>query len=168
MLCIFHFSNNEHKWLQLDSNPVWPNGWVFVYELSGSAFKSSCSHLNLNFRFHYCFEQGVPWHSGNYRVWIHSETRTWHEHEWYDFWNLHQINWTQAFKLIKFRTKLLFIFFILFFSTDLWQLLHIQFDLPVENLSQIPVWYFKSFNLKTFFQNSNFWHTSQMSVGASE
>ena len=26
-----------------------------------------------------CFEQRVPWHSGNYRVWIHSETRTWHD-----------------------------------------------------------------------------------------
>ena len=25
--------------------PVWSNGWVFVYELSGSGFKSSCSHL---------------------------------------------------------------------------------------------------------------------------
>ena len=23
-------------------------------------------------------EQGVPWHSGNYRVWIYSKTRTWH------------------------------------------------------------------------------------------
>ena len=29
--------------------------------------------------FHACFEQGVPWHSGNYRVWIHSETRRWHD-----------------------------------------------------------------------------------------
>ena len=42
------------KWLQLDSNPeplrlVWLNGWVFVYELSGSG------------------------------VWIHSETRMWHD-----------------------------------------------------------------------------------------
>ena len=55
---------------------IWPNCWVFVYELSGSGFESSCSHLN--FRFRSCFEQGVPWHSGNYRVWIHSETRTWH------------------------------------------------------------------------------------------
>ena len=27
-------------------NPVWPNGWVFLYELSGSGFESSCSHLN--------------------------------------------------------------------------------------------------------------------------
>ena len=25
------------------------------------------------------FKQGVPWYSGNYRVWIHSEKRTWHD-----------------------------------------------------------------------------------------
>ena len=23
---------------------VWPNGWVFISELSGSGFESSCSH----------------------------------------------------------------------------------------------------------------------------
>ena len=40
-------------------------------------FESSCSHLN--FRFCACFEQGVPWHSDNYRVWIHCEMRTWHD-----------------------------------------------------------------------------------------
>ena len=57
--------------------PVWLNGWVFVYELSGCGFKSTCSHLN--FRFRACFGQGVPWHSGNYRVWIHSETCKWHD-----------------------------------------------------------------------------------------
>ena len=57
--------------------PFWVNGWVFVYELNGCGFESRCSHLN--FRFCACFEQGVPWHSGNYRVWIHSETRTWHD-----------------------------------------------------------------------------------------
>ena len=56
---------------------IWPNCWVFVYELSGSGFESSCSHLN--FRFRSCFEQGVPWHSGKHRVWFHSETRTWHD-----------------------------------------------------------------------------------------
>ena len=55
----------------------WLNGWVFVFELSGRGFESSCSHLN--FRFCACFEQGVPWHSGNYREWIHSETRMWHD-----------------------------------------------------------------------------------------
>ena len=57
--------------------PVWLNGRVFVYELSGCGFESSFSHLN--FRFRACFQQGVPWHSDNYRVWIHSETRTWHD-----------------------------------------------------------------------------------------
>ena len=57
--------------------PDWPNGWVFAYELSGSGFESSCSHLT--FRFSACFKQGVPWHSGNYTVWIHSETRKWHD-----------------------------------------------------------------------------------------
>ena len=26
---------------------LWPNGWVFLYELSGFGFESSCSHLNV-------------------------------------------------------------------------------------------------------------------------
>ena len=42
--------------------PLWLNGWVFVFELSGCGVKSSCSHLN--FKFRACFEQGVSWHSG--------------------------------------------------------------------------------------------------------
>ena len=50
---------------------------MFVYELTDCGFGSTCSHLN--FRFYACFEQGVPWHSSNYRVWIHSETRAWHD-----------------------------------------------------------------------------------------
>ena len=37
---------------------LWLNDRVFVYELSGCGFQSSCSHLN--FRFRDCFEQGVP------------------------------------------------------------------------------------------------------------
>ena len=64
--------------------PVWPNGWVFVYELSGSGFESSYSHLN--FRFGTCFEQGVPWHLGHYRVWIHSEKHTWHDKNIQSYW----------------------------------------------------------------------------------
>ena len=55
---------------------VWLNDWVFVHELSGCGFESCCCHLN--FRYGTCFEQGVPWHA-NYRVWIHSETWTWHD-----------------------------------------------------------------------------------------
>ena len=64
------------NWTQ-NQNQYFLNQWVFVSELSGCGFASSCSHLN--FRFYACFEQGVPWNSGNYRVWIHSETRTWHD-----------------------------------------------------------------------------------------
>ena len=46
--------------------------------------KQTLNHLamvwvHLDFRFHTCFEQGVPWHSGNYIVWIHSEMGTWHD-----------------------------------------------------------------------------------------
>ena len=52
--------------------PVWLNGWVFIYKLNDSGLESRCSHGN--FRYHACFKQGVPWHSRNYRVWIHSET----------------------------------------------------------------------------------------------
>ena len=62
---------NEH------SRPVWLNGWVFVYEVNHCGFMSRCSRLN--FKFRACFEQGVPWHSGIYRLWIHSEMRTWHD-----------------------------------------------------------------------------------------
>ena len=50
---------------------------MFLYEVCGWRYESSCSHLNLRYRV--CFNQGVPWHSGNYRVWIHSETRTWYD-----------------------------------------------------------------------------------------
>ena len=71
-----HSADNysKHSWIIW---PVWLNGLVFVYEQSGYGFKSSCSHLN--FRFCTYFDQGVPWHSGNYRAWIHFETRTWHD-----------------------------------------------------------------------------------------
>ena len=76
------------SWQHQDSNPqllsllmnthhVWLNGWVFVYKLSGCGFKSCCCYLN--FRYRACFKQGVPSHSGNYRVKIHSEMRMWYE-----------------------------------------------------------------------------------------
>ena len=60
-----------HKW----TLAKWLNGWVFVYELSGCGFESSCSHLN----FRFCVFDQVPWYSGNDRVWIHSETSSWHD-----------------------------------------------------------------------------------------
>ena len=48
-----------------------------ILSFSQETVKKYCNFIN--FRFCACFEQGVPWHSGNYRVWIHSETCTWHE-----------------------------------------------------------------------------------------
>ena len=71
-----------YKWLQsidLNSPPFQNNlvckrilnhlaKWLrFVCELSGSGFKSSCSHLNFRFC-DACFKQGVCWHSGNYTI----------------------------------------------------------------------------------------------------
>ena len=56
---------------------IWLNGSVSAYKLSGCGFESCCCHLNVNYRA--CFEQGIPWHSGNYTVWIHSETHRWHD-----------------------------------------------------------------------------------------
>ena len=55
----------------------WPNGWVFVYELSHYKSESSCSPLNFGFRA--CFMQRVPWHSDKYRVWIHFERHARHD-----------------------------------------------------------------------------------------
>ena len=53
---------------------VWQNGKVFVDQLSGYGFKSRSSHLK--FIYPAYFEQRVPCHLKNYRVWIQSETRT--------------------------------------------------------------------------------------------
>ena len=66
--CRSPFFTSYEALLKNKKGSVWPNGWVFVYKLSGSGFESSCSYLN--FRFGACFEQGVPWHSGNYTVWF--------------------------------------------------------------------------------------------------
>ena len=66
------------------SSIIWPvllNCWEFLYELSGCGFESRCS--DLYFRFRACFEQGVPWHPGNYKVWIQSETHLMHRADKY-------------------------------------------------------------------------------------
>ena len=59
---------------------ICPNDWVFVQKLTGSWFESSCSHFT--FRFCACYEEGVPWQSGNHRVLVHSKNAylIWQEH----------------------------------------------------------------------------------------
>ena len=56
--------------------PICLNGRVFVYKQSGFKFEPICSHLI--YRFRNSFQQGVSWHSGNYRV---CEKRTWHDNK---------------------------------------------------------------------------------------
>ena len=71
---------------------VWINGWVFAYELASCWLESRWRHLN----FRYCtsFEQGVPWHSGNYRVLIHSKNAYmtwWEQTAWKQCLSIHLI-----------------------------------------------------------------------------
>ena len=59
-------------WIQMssDCNWTWPqNHLVRKQILSGSGFESNCSML----------QAGSSWHSGNYRVRIHSATHPWHD-----------------------------------------------------------------------------------------
>ena len=48
-----HTNRNKNIFLQFlhvaTARPVWPNDWVFVYELSGCGFESSCSHLIIHY-----------------------------------------------------------------------------------------------------------------------
>ena len=70
--------HNINKYSQ-HSSIIWQvrlNDWAFVYELGGCVFQYRCNHLN--FRHRAYLEQAVPWHSGNSRVYIHSETSMWH------------------------------------------------------------------------------------------
>ena len=71
--------------LQLFCQSSWKaNLQEIVYENSFhkkvSFWASECQGIQLNFRCGYdiSFKQGVPWHSGNYRVKIHYKTRMWH------------------------------------------------------------------------------------------
>ena len=73
---------------------------MFVYELNGCGFESRCSHLNL--RYHVCFEWKIPWHSRNSRVWIYSETCTWHNK------NIQPCFWYWECQKVKGFTKLYF------------------------------------------------------------
>ena len=41
--------------------PVWLNGWLFVYQLSGCGFESRCCHLNVcNITSRKCFSPKIP------------------------------------------------------------------------------------------------------------
>ena len=99
---------SDYNWTRSQNNLVrkqtlnhfGQTGWMFVYKLSGSGFESICSHLNFSFRA--CFEQGVPWHSGKYRVQIHSETYTWHDANIQSYNYFHKLNLFAQYQLFMF------------------------------------------------------------------
>ena len=66
---------------------------MFVYVLSSCGFQFRCCHIN--FRYRSCLEQEVPWHSGNYRVKIHSETCKWHNN------NIQSIRGNGDYKILQ-------------------------------------------------------------------
>ena len=41
----FQGASTLYSCLNVKDSTIWPNGWVFVYELSGSGFESSCSKI---------------------------------------------------------------------------------------------------------------------------
>ena len=90
--------------------PVWLNGRVFVYELSGCGFESRCCHLN--FRCGTCFEQGVPWHSGK----LQSVDSLWN-------WQIHKTNerWSLVYQIFEISLQLaipfMFLKLLTFFGT---------------------------------------------------
>ena len=103
---------SQHSWIIW---PVWPNRWVFVYELSACWFESRCIHLI--FRYGACFQQGVSWYSGNCRVWIHSQTRTWHDkkiqsnapYRWVLTTQLNHLTSLAKWLSVRLRTKCLWV-----------------------------------------------------------
>ena len=79
MIITYSQMHPTYNYTQL-SSVIWslrPNGSVILYEVSGCGFESI--YNNLIFRNRGYFQQGVPWDSGKYRKWIHSEMRTWHD-----------------------------------------------------------------------------------------
>ena len=82
---------------------VWLNNWVFVDKLRVFVFESCCCHLN--FRCRVCFQQGVSWHSGNYRASIYSGTRTWYDNNIQSCYHFHTLRRKGEIKTVSFLTR---------------------------------------------------------------
>ena len=82
-----HFETSQYSgiWLQMDSN---------LAPLSSQPFGQIIQMVECSFKNY--FEQGVPWHSGSYRVWIHSEARTSHDKNIQSFRYFHCLLWTST------------------------------------------------------------------------
>ena len=71
------WSLRDCNWTRTQNHLV--RKWTLKRTLKRTLTGLEPSCCPLNFRFRACFKQRIPWHSGNYRVWIHYETRTWHD-----------------------------------------------------------------------------------------
>ena len=48
---------------------IWPNGWVFVYEITVSGFESSCSRSRARIRYDFKFKQALIKHAEENTYW---------------------------------------------------------------------------------------------------
>ena len=93
----------KFMWLQLDSNPQ-----PLSLQTNTQPLTELCCGSSFKFRFCASFEQGVPWHSGNYRLWIHSETCMWHDKNIHSNASYRQVlttqfsHWASFFKWLSF------------------------------------------------------------------
>ena len=66
----------SHSCLRVNPHSV--VAWMSRNLLDTGAISEESLYSHFIFRCRACIEQGVPWHSGNCRKWIHSEMRAWH------------------------------------------------------------------------------------------
>ena len=79
MLCRNEESLMMKKKLAYKGFLIWPNGLVFVYELSGSGFESSCSYLNFRYRACFKFFDERPYHKqASQLIWIETQLTCFH------------------------------------------------------------------------------------------
>ena len=110
--------------------------WMFIYKLSGCGFEILLQSLKLQIMC--CFEQDVPWHLGNYRVYIHSETCTWYK----NIQSLMYIKKSKASKIdpsgtpasVQLPIKMLFLF-----KTAFWNLFSRKFCIGFKDLLVIVI-----------------------------
>ena len=68
----------SNKRVEIKNQTISQTKWLSVRLRTIGCWFKSC-YIHLNFRYSAGFDQTISCHSGHYRVWIHSKTRTWHE-----------------------------------------------------------------------------------------
>ena len=92
------FCSKGFKIFKLCLTILWPFSLKRLTYIIGCGFESCFPLHSLSFRYRVCFEQGVPWHSGNYRVWTHFETRC---HLFRFFFSSLVTKWVLHIKILK-------------------------------------------------------------------